>query len=127
MNLRPDAELGERGDRLFHRQADHVCVRAVDFCDDCRAAPLCGVGAGFIQRIHFREVMLDSCNAQAAKTDTRKFMNRCSSSGREMIDENRGANFVRSSTQEPQHLRSLAQISRFTDDFVLQRDERVGC
>ena len=54
-------------------------------------------------------------------------MNRRRSSGREMINKNGGANFVRSSTQEPQHLRSLAQISRFTDDFVLQRDERVGC
>ncbi len=90
-------------------------------------AILRGISAGFIERIHFREVIFDGCAAQAAKTNTRDLVKSCRSRGREMTNENCRTNFVSSSAQAPQNLRSLLEIRRFTDDFVIERDERVGC
>ena len=43
-----------------------------------------------------------------------------------MTNENCRTNFVSSSAQAPQNLRSMLEIRRFTDDFVIKRDERVG-
>jgi hypothetical protein len=71
MNLRLDAEFGESHDRLFHGQADDVCVGAVDFCDDFGATTLRGIGAGFIQRSYFREIICDLRVGEPAKTNTR--------------------------------------------------------
>jgi hypothetical protein len=34
---------------------------------------------------------------------------------------------VSSSAQAPQDLRRLLQIRRFTDNFVIERDEGIGC
>lgn len=104
-------------DRLLHGQADNVCVRAVNFCDDLRSATLRGVSAGLVQRIHFREVIFDGCAAQTAKTNTRDFVKSCRSCGREMTNENGGANFVSSSAQTLKNLRSLLQIRGLADHF----------
>jgi hypothetical protein len=96
-----DAEFGERDDRLFHRQANDVCVRAVDFRNNLRAVTLGGVGAGFIQRMHFRQVIIDQGVAQTAKANPRNLMKGCRSSGGEMTNENGGTHFVSSSAQAP--------------------------
>src|SRR5207248_9008804 len=95
----PDAEFGECRGRFLDRQTNDISVGAVDLCDDLCAVTLRGVRAGIIQRIHFRKVIFDRCDAEAVKTTTRKFMERCWLSGRETINENGGANFVRSSAQ----------------------------
>lgn len=94
-----DAEFGERADRLFHRQANDVCVRALDLCDDLRAMTLGRVGAGLIQRMHFRQVIIDLGVAQTVKADPRNLMKGCRSSGGEMTNENGGTHFVSSSAQ----------------------------
>jgi len=54
-----DAERDESSDRFFHRQADDICIGAVDFCDDLRAATLGGISAGLVQRVHSRKIVID--------------------------------------------------------------------
>ncbi len=67
MNLRLNTKVSERPGCFFHRQADNVCVRAVDFCDDLRTAALRGVGAGLVQRIHFLNIIVNRCAAQVLR------------------------------------------------------------
>ena len=44
-----------------------------------------------------------------------------------MTNENSGTNFVSASAQAPQDLRSLVQIRRLAEDFVIEGNKRIGC
>jgi len=84
-----NAKLGERGDSLFHGQADHVCMRAFDTRNDLGSITLCGVSARFIERIHFREVVVDRSVVQASKSHTRNLVKHRRSGASEVKNENR--------------------------------------
>src|SRR5437016_13345645 len=53
-----DAKRSERGNRFFHRQADHVGERALDPRDNCCAATLGGISARFIELVQLPVVAL---------------------------------------------------------------------
>lgn len=121
-----DTERSQRVDRFLHRQADDVAKRSLDFSDDVRAVTLCRVGTGFIERIYFREVIVDLGSAEAMKPDMGNFMEGCRSCAVQLKNDDRRADVVNVSAQSLKNFRGMIQIARLADDLAFQRHERVG-
>src|SRR5437667_285284 len=115
--FRLDAERSERGNRFFHRQADHVGERALDPRDNCCGATLGGIRAGFIERVHLREVVVDFFSVQPVETNPGNLMKTYRSNGSKMTDADRGTNLVNSSAQAaPLFFRQKYRACSFPDN-----------
>jgi hypothetical protein len=79
---------------LLHRQADNVAIRALNGCDDFRAVTLSGVGAGFIERIYFRQIFRDGASVEFVKVDPGYFLKTVRLPAAEAANKNRGPNFM---------------------------------
>jgi len=77
--------------------------------------------------VPFRKLRLDHFAGQAVKANTRNVMKNRRSSRCLVVNENPRTNLVGSSAQAPKYLRGLVHIRWLTDNFILQRDERIGC
>ena len=101
-------------------------MRAFDTRNDLGSITLRGVSARFIERIHFREVVVDRSVVQASKSHTRNLVKHRRSGASEVKNENGRTNFVHSSAETTQNIGRMIAVVRFADYFMVKRYERIG-
>ena len=84
-----------------------------------------GVGAGFVERIDPREIILDHPIAQLLKNHPRGDAERLRLPAAQVGDENPGGHLVSPATEQAQDAHSLGAIGGFAEHLVSERDERV--
>lgn len=85
-----------------------------------------GVGACFVERIDFCQVIPNPRLTQVPKMDAGHFREASRFSVYRMNDPHPGPDFMDAPTQPPQNMDSVLEIRRFTQNLAIDRNERVG-
>jgi len=111
---RYNAKAAKRAHGLLHRKADHVRVRTLDPINDFRTVSLGSVGAGFIERIDFRQVIADRAVVEVPEMNARHFVETARSPARAMGDSDRRPNLMGATAEPPQSLGGVLQVASTT-------------
>lgn len=117
---------GEFLSEAFEGQADDVAVGSLDFFDDEFPAFLDGVGAGFIERVHAGEVVLDGGGVERPESDSGADGEDFLSAPPQMEEADGGDDFVGASGQLFQHGAGFVEGGGFSEQPVFEGDECVG-
>ena len=84
-----------------------------------------GVGAGFIERVYFRQILRDGAAVEFAETHVGYFLKTVRPPAREVANEDRGPHFMRPAAQSPQKFFCMREIPGLADHLAVERDECV--